>query len=46
MIVALTLVILALLGLVLKLAVWMMMATVYLFIVWPFRLIVGFMDRA
>ena len=46
MIVALTLVILALLGLVLKLAVWMMMATVYLFIVLPFKLVVGVLDRA
>lgn len=29
-----------------KLSIWMMMATMYLFIVLPFKLIVGIMDRA
>ena len=29
-----------------KLMIWMMMATVYLFIVLPFKLVVGVLDRA
>ena len=29
-----------------KLSIWMMMATMYLFIVLPFKLVVGILDRA